>query len=115
MKSKITVIEFPVLSNYQIHVEVTSDLKKALAKYPQTKNIYEEEDITTDAMAVHVNNDGTSFIFLPPNASAGTIAHECWHVVRRMMDYLGIELGNEVVAYYLGYLVNRIFRFTRGK
>jgi hypothetical protein len=111
MKSRITLIEFPVFMDYIVHVEITSDVRKSMKKYPQTKDITD----VTNAMAVHVKDEPFSMIFLRYNAPVGTIAHESWHVIRRMMNYVGIELDSETVAYHLGYLVNKIFRFARGK
>lgn len=114
MKSRYTTIEFPVFSDYIVHVEVTSDLKKSMAKYPPTKVAIDDYG-DGKCVAVHVENDGFSFIFFPYNASVGDIAHESWHAVRRMMEYLGIELDHETVAYHLGYMVDKIFRFIRGR
>ena len=67
-----------------------------------------------DAMTLH--NDGpVIFVFLKSSASVGTIAHESWHAVRHMLGTLGVDLDSETVAYHLGYLVDKIFRFMRGK
>jgi hypothetical protein len=112
MKSKHFLIEFPALSHYVVHVEISSDIKKSLLKYPPTKSIEMEEN--THGLAVHTDN-AFSYIFLPYDTSAGDIAHEAWHVIRHMMEYLSIELDNEAVAYHLGYMVNKIFRFLRGR
>lgn len=114
MKSRHTTIEFPVFSSYMVHVEVTSDLKKSMAKYPLTKVAVDDYG-DGDGVAIHVDKEGFSFIFLRYNASVGDIAHESWHVVHRMMDFLGIELDHETAAYHLGYMVNKIFRFMRGR
>ena len=111
MKNKITTIEFPVFGDYFIHVEIFSDLQKTLLKYPQTQSIEDEEG--TDALTVHPRNEPVSFIFLKYNSSAGTIAHESWHAIRRMMQYFGVDIESETVAYHLGYLVNRITQFKR--
>ena len=111
MKSRIKLIEFPVFSGYIVHVEITSDVSKSVLRYPQTKNI---ED-PTNAMAVHCKDENFSFIFLKYNMDVGSIAHESWHVVRRMMNRMDVDLDNETVAYHLGYLTNEIFRFMRGK
>jgi len=113
VKSKIKLIEFPVFCGYVIHVEITSDIPKALLKYPQTRKI--DMDNETQGLAVHDTDAPFSFIFLPHNASVGDIAHESWHAVRRMMEYVGAELDNEAVAYHLGYMVQEIFKFVRGR
>ena len=113
MKSRIALVEFPVFSGYLVHIEVSSDIRKSMQNYEQTK-VIQMDDGSTDAVAVHVD-DSMSFIFLPRNARAGTIAHECWHVVRHMMEVFGVEIDSETVAYHLGYLVDKSSRLVRGK
>ena len=114
MKSKFTTVEFPVFAGYIVHIEITSDIKASFKKYKYTRDLdIDLED--TLAMAIHVEGSGMSFIFLPYNASVGCIAHESWHVIRRMLDYLGADQDNEVMGYHLGYLVDKAFRFMRGK
>jgi hypothetical protein len=112
MKSKFRKFHFPALGHYVVHVEITSDIAKSLLKYPRTRKV--EMDETTNGLAVHTN-EGFSYIFLPYNASVGNIAHEAWHVVRQMMEYLGIKIDNEAVAYHLGYLTNRVWDFVHGR
>jgi hypothetical protein len=111
MKNKITIVEFPVFGDYLIHVEICSDLQKTVLKYPQTKDVDQLE--STNALTVHPHGESFSFIFLKYNSSAGTVAHESWHAIRRMMEHMGIALDSETVAYHLGYLVNRITQFKR--
>ena len=113
MKSRVTHVEFPVFMDYVVHVELTSNIYKSMSHYPATKEI--PNDGTTHAITVHAHDEPFTFVFLPYNVSIGTIAHESWHVIRRMMGYCDIELDSETVAYHLGYLVNKIFLFARGK
>jgi hypothetical protein len=110
MKTKIKVIRFPVLCDYEVHIEVTNDMSASVLKYKYTKNV----DVkNTTACAVHVDGEALSFIFLPFNASPGTIAHESWHVIRRMVSYIGAELDNEMVAYHLGYITNEVWKLIK--
>lgn len=116
MKRRFTTVDFPVFCYYIVHIEVTSDLKKSMEKYPATKSIpLDSEFDNKGAWSVHVENEPVSFIFLPYNTSVGDIAHESWHVVHRMMRYVGVSPDSETVAYHLGYLVNQVFKFVRGK
>jgi hypothetical protein len=110
---KVYHLEFPVLNHYNVHVEFTSDLKKSISHYRETKDIelYSDES----GLAIHPKNQPRSFIFFKGNPNPGTIVHESWHVVRRMLEYYGIELDNEVVAYHLGYLVRNIHGMMRGR
>ena len=109
-RNRFTIIEFPVFSNYWVHVEFASDIQAATKKYPATSCIDNLE--YTEALTVHSNED-CSFIFLKPNASAGTIAHESYHAIKRMFDIMDVKKQNEVVAYHLGYLVDEITKFKR--
>src|SRR5277367_3651673 len=99
-KNKIIHIQFPVFCNYRVHVEITGDLAATCKKYPETTGVVIED---TDAICIHVKGDSRSFVFIQFGCTPGTVAHESWHVVRRMMEYMGVELDNEVVAYHLGY------------
>lgn len=110
MKNRFTIVEFPVFSNYVVHVEFTSDIKKTMLKYLGTKAVEVEDG--TDGLAVHMPGN-MSFIFLKHDCDAGDIAHESWHVIKRMMEYFGVQIGNETVAYHIGYLVNKITKFKR--
>lgn len=113
MKIRSRLFEFPVFGNYGLRVIVARDLVKAQQRYPQTKNI--EETDKDAAFCVHVPDEIFSFMFLKPNASSGTIAHETWHVVHEVMRHIGAELDNEVVGYYIGHLVDEIQKFVKGK
>ena len=113
MRSRVNYVEFPVFMDYLVHIEITSNVFKSMKKYPQTKDI--ANNATTYAVSVHVKDTPFSMVFLPYNVSVGTIAHESWHVIKRMMGYCDVDLDSETVAYHLGYLVNKIFRFARGK
>jgi hypothetical protein len=116
VKDRFTTIEFPVLSYYVVHVEITVDIRAAMKKYKNIKDLA-DEDFPGDnpACAVHVKGENFSFMFFRPNPSINAIAHESWHVVRRIMDHLGADLDNEMVAYHLGYLVEKVFKFVRRK
>jgi hypothetical protein len=35
------------------------------------------------------------------------VAHECWHAIKRIMDYRGMEPEEEFIAYHLEYLIER--------
>ena len=109
MRSKIKHVEFPVFVSYSVHIEITDDIPKSMRKYEQTRDIPFGDD--THAITVHVEDSGLSFMFLPYNSPVGTIAHESWHVIKNMMEYLGVELDSETVAYHLGYLVEKVFKF----
>lgn len=111
--ARMTTVEFPVFSDFIIHVEISNDFDKTISKYPCI-GFAKGDNHRADAVTIH---DGTNiiFVFLKHNVSVGTIAHESWHALSHMFDMLGMDKEGEAVAYHLGYLVNKIFRFARGK
>ena len=115
-KTRFTIIEFPVLSHYCVHVEVASDIREAILKHKIIKHVVDESFPGKDqAVAVHVRDDCFSFMFFRPNPSVDEVTHECWHVILRIMEHLGAKLDNEIIAYHLGYLVGKTFKFARRK
>jgi hypothetical protein len=108
MKNRGTIIAFPVF-DYNVYVELTSNIKEALLNHEDTKYVEYEDD--TNALAVHVQRNHLSYIFLPHLTSPGVIAHEAWHAIRKMMTYVGADLDSETVAHHLGYLVDEISTF----
>ena len=101
-----------MFSDYTVDIILTSDLRSSLLKRKHTRDI--EHSLTTFALAVHLEDDGRSYLLLPFRSNPGDIAHECWHVAKRMSDYLGIELDNETIAYCLGHLVNQVHKHIKG-
>jgi hypothetical protein len=112
--ARITTVEFPVFSDIIVHVELTNDFDKTLSKYPCIEHMTGNNE-DCEAMTVYGHSGCVIFMFLKPNVSVGTIAHESWHAIRAMFESIGVEIENETVAYHLGYLVNKVFRFVRGK
>lgn len=109
--TKHMIVHFPVF-DYAIRVEI-GDISTNLKRH--RKEIGEMYVDSLDvALSVHVDDDLKSFIFLTSDSDAGTVAHEAWHCVSRMLEASGAELDDEVVAYHLGYLVRRI-QTWRGK
>lgn len=115
IRSRLIVVEFPVLGNYMIHVEVYPNLKKLFKKYKATKGLWEKEDKRGEAFTINRSESHMSFIFLKPNVSNGTIAHESWHAIQNLFECVGAELENEMVAYHLGFLVDQICKLMRRK
>lgn len=105
---------------YTLKLVMTDDIRgteKALRlKYGDvcTKIVANER---TGAMAMHDKGLETMFILMPYKCDVGYIAHEVWHIVRAMLLYSGASLDNEVVAYYIGWLVREatVFNYTASK
>lgn len=105
-KLKLTIPTF----NWDFEIVLTKNI------IPYAKSVgYEEnkDDGTTTALHMYYSDEMKSIIILNPNPKAGTVAHECWHAVRRMLLHTGCELDNEVVAYHLGYLVQQVHDFVK--
>lgn len=109
-RSIIDILDFPVFGSYVLHIEITTDMQASLSKYPQTKSIDADR---SPGITVYVKNEGMGFIFLKHRAGPGEIAHEAWHAVKHMLEYFGVDLDSEVVAYHLGYIVDRIHKLRR--
>lgn len=115
VKIYFTDVVFPVYGNYQVRVVFTSDIVRAMLKWAETRACAENVESSDLAHAIHVEDRPKSYIFLPRDADAGCIVHECWHVIRRMLvDWCGAELENEIVAYHLGYLTKKVVDFAAG-
>jgi hypothetical protein len=119
--SKSLLIEFAVFSGYAIRVEFAKDLGVAAKKIKDVADVAGDVDSTAAAVTLS-DGDMTSYIFIKPGSTYGTIAHEALHAVNYMMKKLGIngdENNDENTAYHLGFVVNHIVAFrnkqTRGK
>lgn len=100
------VFLFPTYG-YKLRVTITENVGKTARKlYPdlpshQTSSVVE---------AIHIVKDScsTAHIILPYEAGVNCIVHECSHFVWWLMDEIGAQLENEIVAYHLGYTVERV-------
>ena len=113
MKTRKTRIIFPVFSNYAVCVIVTSDTHKAALKYPHLKSLAENGE--TEGPCVFSSNTHRCYMFLPPNANIRTVAHESWHAIKGMFNFMEINLDHECVAYHLGYLTQKVYSFVHQK
>jgi hypothetical protein len=117
-----TRIRFTVFSGYVIHFVISGDMHNSVRRrYPQ----YEWSDGHADALTFHAEG-GHGHVFMKletfhkPYYAAGIISHEMWHAVRQMLFYVGVAgthedepLNNEVVAYHLGFAVERATKFAQ--
>jgi hypothetical protein len=101
-----------VFSDFTVHVEVTEDIEKSIKKYPDIADMADESDSGSDAITVYAGGK-VCFVFLNPDASIGTAAHEAFHVVESLMKLVGIKLKGETPAYHIGYITERIVKCLR--
>jgi hypothetical protein len=115
VKVRKTRIVFPVFHNYVVCLTVASDIDKAVSRHSHLKAILNETNSNRDP-CVFTSDTHRCYMFLPPNAKASTIAHECWHALQGMLDFVNIKTDHECVAYHLGYLVQKVHNFVhKGK
>ncbi len=101
-----TWVTFEIMAGYQVRVILTNDLDKS-AKARLNSN----PEVHGDGFVFNVKGEGRSYIFLEHDAPESTVAHECWHIVHRIMDWCGAELDDEVVAYHLDHMVEKVYQF----
>ena len=107
LKEKKRNFSLSIFGGYQVRVVLTNDLNQSLEKHGFTG----DEPKDTAGLALHCEKHMHSYIFLQlKEPEPGYIAHESWHVVKRICDHLGIKLDNEVVAYLLGYIVEKVHK-----
>jgi hypothetical protein len=110
---KTKTIPFPVFVDFKVIVEVTSNVGKSALRRKETRKANIDE--RTEAFVITVKEKFTSYLVLPHNSSPGTIAHECWHIVEDLMEIYELKPESETTAYHLGYLVDEIYKFSRGR
>ena len=103
-----THVKFPVFQNYDIEVVVAKDPHRARKVRNHKYGVFPDK-----FYAIHAyNNNGSAVLIFPPEVGVVVIAHECWHAVRAMMEWAGVSLDNECVAYHLGYLTQKVYDFV---
>lgn len=94
--------------NYDLIVVVSDSIQQSRTNRNDILGYYEPDD-HHGAMHCYVGHQ--SYIFLNYGADIGTIAHETFHFIWRLMQWIGAEHNNEVMAYHLGYYVREIAKF----
>lgn len=107
MKNRSTKITFPVFG-YQVRVIFSADVQKTCRRLRENPGECEacficREDLPHGYIVFHLAPD------------EGTIAHEASHAVQEMFRRAGAKRDEEVFAYHLGFLVERIHKFIRKK
>lgn len=96
---KLGTINFEAL-DHKVKVVVVDDLRA----FSRSKGFQGSHS----ACATQFDGDGESLIAFRPFPSAGIVAHESWHAIYLMLTDAGAALDNEIVAYHLGHLVDKI-------
>lgn len=91
---------------YKVSVMFCDDVARAVHELHPI--IASDHDAT--ALTYTYSNEARSEIFFPFTTSAETIAHEAFHAVWHMVEYVGMKKDNECMAYHLGHLVGEIVK-----
>jgi hypothetical protein len=113
VKEYVTKLEYP-LFNYSIWICITEDIVKSI----ENQNTLLGNQDTSDLEfcdGVHCYHKNRAAIFIKPDSTEGTIAHELWHGIYRMFEYIGAKIENEVTAYCLSYGLDFILNFKKKK
>ena len=101
-------LTFNVLARYQVRIIFSNDVRKSAIK----RIGHDPIDKDADAFVYHLRDTGMSYIFLPLDTTEHMVAHEAWHIVFRMFHYVHVQdMDDEMVAYHLGHLVEKIYEF----
>lgn len=112
MNEKEKLINFSVF-DYMVRVVYTDDMSESIKARREILGDIDCND--SDAVHLALRNKSESYLILSSDVSAGTIAHEAWHCVRRIMEYIEADLENEIVGYHIGYLVDEVTNFKNEK
>jgi hypothetical protein len=111
-KERRKTVVFRVFQNYNVSIIVSTDKSRSYRNLQKRITGLPKE---SDFEAIHVYHDMNSYLIFSEKARIGTIAHECWHVTRRICDWIGAELDNELIAYHIGYLTQTVYDFINKK
>lgn len=103
-------VKFPVFY-YKIEIVYTTTI--TVSRYRRNKYLgATDEDFSCyEGLASSSDKRGIGAIFFRPDSSIGTIAHECFHAIYRMMNYKEAGMDNETWAYHIDYLVQAAVDF----
>lgn len=96
---------------YVFIIIYTDNLETSRNKDNDILGIFKGNLSCVDGMHCHNPDYPDSYIYITPTSSVGTISHEVFHGVWRMMEWIGAQLDNEIVAYNLGYGVDQVLKF----
>lgn len=100
IKKTIKIDVFP----YEVVIVVSNDVKQSRTN----RNKIFGETRLEQAAAIHSTiQSGFSFIFLKHDAPPWVISHEACHAAWEIMDFIGAEHNNEVMAYLNSFVVEQ--------
>jgi hypothetical protein len=113
MTGKLPEVHFPVFG-YTVYVCYTDNIPEDREGISHIVGAV-EEPLTTycDGLHSYHKRKPDCCIFFTPESSIGTITHECYHAIRRMWKWIGAKPEEEITAYHLGYLVDKVLKIKK--
>jgi hypothetical protein len=109
-KERTKTIIFPVFGRYRVSIIISTDKNRTKNRLVKKLNgAFHETDF--EALHIWIGKENASYLLFQENAKVGTIVHECWHCIRKIMDWAGSDYDDEVVAYHLDYLTQEVYDF----
>lgn len=108
IKDQCKTFKFPMFS-YQMKVRLTEHVGRRSGElYPEIRDSKEEEYI--DALCVDTGGPWCEII-LPFDPDINTVVHEVFHCIWQMMEYIGAQHENEIMAHLNGHAVELICKW----
>lgn len=104
MRNRRAKVAFPVFNGYEIRVILSRDIAGTCRRL-------QAEHSPCDACFVPGQHGG--WLVFGPNPDEGTIAHEASHAIQALFRGVGARRDEEIFAYHLDYLVQRIHKFIK--
>lgn len=97
-------LSFPTLAQQKLTVVLTDSIEASW-----NRHIEEAWEGTGEELGLFWTDDkGSHFIFLPWKCSDGTVAHEAYHAIHSMFEFMDSKPDDEMIAYHLGFIVDNI-------
>lgn len=107
MANRRSTVRFPVFNGYQVRVICARDVERT------GKRLGIDLSGARAAFVTDTGHPRKGWIVFEAKPDEATIAHEASHAVRAIMRYAGAKVEDEVFAYHLDYLVDKIHRFLK--
>lgn len=93
---------------YTVEICITNNIILSRKKDDKRVEHIYRGNYAPGGLQAYSHNKRISIIYLNKNSKTDVVAHESWHCIRTIADWIGAEYENEFIAYHLGYLVYEI-------
>lgn len=91
---------------YNIFIVYTDDIARSREDRKHILGKGDSLGQMVDGLHSYHKEEFDGYVFITPETSIGTIAHECSHAIMRMFKFFGAKYAYEHFEYHLGYLVD---------